>query len=589
MILRLRQNILAIILFVFFFSLYVYTAVPGIHDGDSGELAAATNTLGLAHPTGFPLYILSAKLFTLLPIGEVAFEINIYSSLLIAFAIVFFFFTLRKLDASTTSSFLTSFVLGFGHTIWSHSGVTGVYSIAILFVSIFFFLFSKWLKEKTPKLLYWYAFLYGLSFGTHALMLSMVGSFIFMVWQSKRSATQKDFSLVKVVLLFLVPFLQYFYVPIAYGRNVIVNWGEINNIRDFINYITQMDYSDKIFTRSFDIVVLFTKKATELIISEFTILFFILAVLGTILLIKKNKKAVLLLSTVTLTNMGIMLMYGNNQDLIVLYRYLFPTYMVLSIVIAYLIDSVFKQTKNRLIIFLIFCALIAGLSWEFKSSYALNNRRNNFIISDFADNLLSSMENGSIIISSGDPITGPLWYMQSIGKRNDLIIISGDLIRYDWYIRNLNKRYPDVVNEDLLEQSGVGARLSEIIVTNLPTHKIYSIPNSIKGAEDFDFIPVGIVNRVTKKNVINKQEFLDLNMGLWNKYEMRGVESGRYEDVMVDEMTKYYALMLNNLGMAYFRSGLLKESTDMLNRSLEINPSSEVQQNLDLVQEVLQK
>ena len=58
---RLKQTIPAIMLFVFFFSLYVYTSAPDVHDGDSGEFATAVNELGLAHSTGFPLYMLIGK------------------------------------------------------------------------------------------------------------------------------------------------------------------------------------------------------------------------------------------------------------------------------------------------------------------------------------------------------------------------------------------------------------------------------------------------------------------------------------------------------------------------------------------------
>ena len=51
--------------------IFVRTACRTVFVGDSGELAAAVHTLGVAHPPGYPLYVLLGKLFSVLvPIGR---------------------------------------------------------------------------------------------------------------------------------------------------------------------------------------------------------------------------------------------------------------------------------------------------------------------------------------------------------------------------------------------------------------------------------------------------------------------------------------------------------------------------------------
>ena len=64
--------------------LYLATLAPGLtwaHDSsDGGELAAAAYTLGIAHPPGYPTYVLLAHLFTRLPVGEVATRTNLFSA-----------------------------------------------------------------------------------------------------------------------------------------------------------------------------------------------------------------------------------------------------------------------------------------------------------------------------------------------------------------------------------------------------------------------------------------------------------------------------------------------------------------------------
>ncbi|MEW6104067.1 MAG: DUF2723 domain-containing protein, partial [bacterium] len=69
---------------VFFisFGVYLHTLTPTVGFHDSGELITCTWTLGIAHPPGYPLYTLLGKVFiTLIPIGNIAFRMNMQSTL----------------------------------------------------------------------------------------------------------------------------------------------------------------------------------------------------------------------------------------------------------------------------------------------------------------------------------------------------------------------------------------------------------------------------------------------------------------------------------------------------------------------------
>src|SRR4029453_18109906 len=51
---------------------------------DGGDLITAAATGGIPHPTGYPLYVLLARFFQLLPVGTLAFRTNLMSALLTA-------------------------------------------------------------------------------------------------------------------------------------------------------------------------------------------------------------------------------------------------------------------------------------------------------------------------------------------------------------------------------------------------------------------------------------------------------------------------------------------------------------------------
>src|SRR5215831_21106438 len=61
---------------------YLATLCPTVNFIDSGELATDVYTLGIAHPTGYPLFMILGHLFSRIPLGlRVIEQINLLSAL----------------------------------------------------------------------------------------------------------------------------------------------------------------------------------------------------------------------------------------------------------------------------------------------------------------------------------------------------------------------------------------------------------------------------------------------------------------------------------------------------------------------------
>jgi Protein O-mannosyl-transferase TMEM260-like len=73
---------------VFIASLVLYscTLAPTVTLVDSGELIVAARSVGVAHPPGFPLYLILAHIASVVPIGSVAQRVNFASALFAALA-----------------------------------------------------------------------------------------------------------------------------------------------------------------------------------------------------------------------------------------------------------------------------------------------------------------------------------------------------------------------------------------------------------------------------------------------------------------------------------------------------------------------
>ena len=65
-VLRSTPSRLFTAVFLLVLTLYGLTLAPGVVGGDAGEHQFAVPLLGIPHTTGYPLYVLAGKLWTLL-------------------------------------------------------------------------------------------------------------------------------------------------------------------------------------------------------------------------------------------------------------------------------------------------------------------------------------------------------------------------------------------------------------------------------------------------------------------------------------------------------------------------------------------
>jgi hypothetical protein len=76
-----------LVIFVVSFAAYAWAAAPGVEWFDAGELTTAAASLGVSHPPAQPLHAMLGALASFLPVGELAFRINLVSALSAALAL----------------------------------------------------------------------------------------------------------------------------------------------------------------------------------------------------------------------------------------------------------------------------------------------------------------------------------------------------------------------------------------------------------------------------------------------------------------------------------------------------------------------
>jgi hypothetical protein len=131
--------------------LYINTMSPTVPPyRDSGELITVIDTLGVAHPPGYPLYTILGKLFSFLPVGSVAFRINLFSSVCVALTVIFLIMTILELNRSLFRNMMKShriipavsagLLFGFSYLFWYLYIVAEMYTLDSMFITLLLFL-----------------------------------------------------------------------------------------------------------------------------------------------------------------------------------------------------------------------------------------------------------------------------------------------------------------------------------------------------------------------------------------------------------------------------------------------------------------
>ena len=114
---------------------YLLTLSPYVGRADTFEFQVTALRLGIAHPTGYPLYVLLGKLFTLLPFGTLAWKVNLTAAVCAAGAVGLVYLLIHRLTQRPTIAVLAALALAWSSSVWSQAIIAEVYALNLLFVA----------------------------------------------------------------------------------------------------------------------------------------------------------------------------------------------------------------------------------------------------------------------------------------------------------------------------------------------------------------------------------------------------------------------------------------------------------------------
>jgi len=211
------------IVFLIVLALYAATLAPGVVGGDAGEHQFAVPLLGIPHTTGYPLYVLSGKLWTLLlPLGSPAWRMNLYSAVAGALAAGVTALVVLRLPIGKNrwaGGFIAGLTLALGLTLWQWSIIAGVRSLNVLFFGLLTLEALIWQQQRqqghtaaAEKTLRWLALTVGLSLAHHRTTLFYLPSLVGWLWWHDRRLIIQPKRLLTLAALALAPLSLYGFI-----------------------------------------------------------------------------------------------------------------------------------------------------------------------------------------------------------------------------------------------------------------------------------------------------------------------------------------------------------------------------------------
>jgi hypothetical protein len=472
---------------LFVFIVYLTTLAPTVVKIDSGELSAVQSTLGIAHPTGYPLFAIFGYLFSLLPLPlKDIYKLNLLAAIWCAAGTSVFVYTakyvldninsfnlfkkepqlkskkkkktkektatIRTFSIPENKKYLAAItgglILAFSKTFWIQSTSVEVYSLHILLLSlIILFLIKGFVEENSvvrlSKNCILFSVFLALGFSNHMTTLLILpgAAYLFFI---KYKFNKKSFTKIGIILLVFFPILILFYsyLPIRAFQNPLLNWGEPIDFERILRHISGKQYQVWLFASTES-----AKKQLEYFFNalpvEFSVNLFI-AFIGVIYSFAIAKRfGIFILITFIAT-----VLYSINYDIVDIDSYFLLAYISIGLFSVFGVVKLlsFLKIKNSYNISATLISLFILV--HVFITYGKVDESKTFIYEDYTKEILGSVSKNAIVFSyQWDYFLSASYYFQLVERyRKDVVVIDKELLRRSWYYNQLEKNYPGILD-----------------------------------------------------------------------------------------------------------------------------------------------
>jgi hypothetical protein len=463
-------------------AVYLLTCARTVTSDDSGELILASATLGVPHPPGFPLYTLIGHLFSKLPVGSVAFRLNLMSAFFAAAAAVFVALLVAELQAEEAGtsrtktkkpssrkrkSFWTAastwlpravpvsggLAFAFSLTVWSYATHAEVYTLTLALLAGALYLLVLWGRQArdlskgsagrrmVPLLLA--GLVLGLALGVHhsTVLLALPAFGLFLIraggWRTLRSR-----ELLGAAAALALGLSVYLYLPLAAARSPVLNWGDPSTGRDLWTHVSARLYQGYLFEGSVADVPAKLLDFRSLLVQQSTVLGLVLAFFGLLRIWRRHRDLAWTLLVLVACGLGYAMVYypSENRD-----AYYLSTFLVVGLFCAAGLQQLWgfsarRSSAWRLAAVLLVLLLPAVNLWV---HYRRNDRSQDRVARHYVEDTLAGVGRGALVMTRDWQLSSPYLYLRHVERlRPDVTLVDAAATWYSWYVDYLGDNHP---------------------------------------------------------------------------------------------------------------------------------------------------
>jgi hypothetical protein len=604
-------------------NLWLLTLAPGVTFEDSGELIAAAYGFGVPHEPGYPLFTILGKIFSYIPIGNIAYRLNMMSAFLTSCAALFLCYAtvlmieelfirskFWKTQNESTVNFIkyaialtTAILFGISSENWEQSVITEVYGLNNFFTGLFILLALLWKRQETQagrtRYFLFISLILGLTITNHSTSIMLIPIFGMLILLVDRKALVNFRLLLKSLGFFILGLTPFLYLPLASSRNPIMDWGNPENFTNFVRTITRSQYQLDEHQTGPKFIAELSFYFSKLLSEQWIPVLLILAVIGLVILYRNNKKlfwfgiVFLLFSIPITTYMTDFDVRGNtfaskeNGELVSVFY--IPSYMFISLLMGvglFFLISLIKVPRKFYYVLSTVVVILAIFCCSFK--YKKNDMSKYKYPEEYTNNLFKIAGKDAVIFYNWDPFGFPFYYYQYVEKkRTDVIVIDQMLLKRSWYIDCLKNHYSkEIYNpskvyfENFLKAVApfeakkpydggfieynyinmINAIIDTAIGSGKDVFFTYIPQQNI--LRDYKIEPVFAAYRITKKPpFISNVKFEDFNFSNFTNNKLTS-------DRMADYVRSYYADLIIGRATLFENVTIYQEALNLYNKAL---------------------
>lgn len=422
-------------LFLIFSVLYLKNLSGDIFGGDVGDLVTASLVGGVAHPPGYPLFLMLGNLFGRLPIDiEPVSKVGLVSVISSLGSLYLYSRIVGQFTSNNLIKIISTSILGLSYLFWLYTELPEVFALNVLLSLGVVYNILKYNTElKLSQLLIAFLIL-GLGLSNHHSIILLAPLILTILIGRRKELFKYKYKLILLPLITIVGLLPYLYLPIAASFKPEVNWNSINSLESLIKHILRVDYgtfSAGVFNAPFsETKQIIIKVYFQSLIASITLPVLFISLLGIIKGLKDQRRIVvgLLLSFVVsgpffVTYAGFPLtgyfVLGVAERFYLLSQVLLLLFLPFGLVGIY--QFLIRVFSKRLYAKILLSVFILIPIFMLKVNYQKTDLSKSRIGTNFAKDLVRNIPKNSVVFLSGDTRSFNSWYTHFILKnRTDI-------------------------------------------------------------------------------------------------------------------------------------------------------------------------